>query len=553
MNIVHSLPPILDSSIPVAIDTEWTGQVKERLHRPHGIFACMSIAIDDDVYVIQDENDVPSALWRIRNGLWIMQNAVYDIRQLRKITPIEPRYIWDTMLMEKGLWGGYYSDFALDHMARRYLNVRLDKGVRASFGNTQGQLTQEQIHYAAHDANITLKLYECQHKIAHREEHMDVYNKVDMPMIWVILDMPPVRIDAERWITMVQEFELRGKQIEEEIGVNVYSHQKVKDLIYQQTGLRLEDTQAETLEGLNFPVTEKILLTRMLRKATSTYGEKWIEKNVEEYDLVYANFNIIGAATGRMSCSNPNLQQIPIRRIPEYRELFIPQFDILLDTDVMAQEPHILAWHSKDKELKRIFEEGLDVHLEVARAATGDMLMEKSDPRRSNIGKKLNLATSYGMSALGLSRATGKTMAEAESFLAGYFRRFKGVKAYIDRQHSFAASKGYVTTALGRRVWVNPHHQSANNISINAPIQGGAADFTKRWAVLFHEACLHNKYRFPLTMMVHDELVCDVKYEEQENITGILKQSFDKTAEELYPGLKFEAEILTGKNWKECH
>lgn len=548
--MIYYSPPEKELEI-VAVDTEWFGQQKEKLHRPHGTFAMLSMSDGVDIWVCTDIDKVKDFLSMSHN--YIMYNALYDLRQLEgKGVPVMYYKLYDTMLIEQGLWGGYYDGFSLADCVRRYLNIRMDKTIRSEFTDATS-MTQEMIEYGAQDALLTFKVYEAQKKLPQYEDYMSVYEQIDGAMIEVVMDMKPVKIDRAHWMELVTGLEAKGKEIEERLGVNVYSHVKVKEWFLAHHNITLENTEAETLMELG-PISDDILLARMCRKATSTYGEKWLDKHVEADDLVWADWHINGASTtGRMSCSSPGLQQIPSRKIPEYREMFIARRELIIDTDVSAQEPHILAWHSKDKELIDIFESGRDVHLEVARAATGDMEMEKSDPRRSEIGKMLNLATSYGMSAQGLAKRTGKSEQEAKDFLDGYFKRFKGVFMFIQRQHAIAQQKGYVSTAMGRRSWINPYAMNWENNAINSPIQGGAADFTKRWCVLFHGACMSHNVDFPLTMIIHDELVCDVLKEDAEITKKLLLDAFNKTAEELYPGVKFTLDMKEGDSWACKH
>lgn len=550
MNIKFELPPVLPAGTLVGCDTEFMGQKKEKLHRPHGVFGCLTLAVGEDVYIVKDVTDLVEAFRRIKDATQVWQNALYDVRQLSRFVCLDQVLLYDTMLIEQGLWGGYYNHFGLDDLARRYLNIRLDKSIRKGFEDIH-PMTMDEYEYAALDAYITLKVFEEQQKVKHWPIYKDVYMNIDGPMIWVVFDMQPVKIDVDHMLPMVEEFERRGRAIEEELGINVKSP-KVKEYLNSHLGCNLSKADKETLENLHDPLSDRILEARLYRDAYSKYGAKWIEKNVEDGNFVFANFKIIGAETGRMACDSPNLQNIPARKIPEYRELFISMYGDdgeYLVTDIQAQEPRILCWHSKDKELRRIFEDGLDIHLEVARAATGDYEMEKSDPRRSVIGKKINLATSYGMTTIGLAVATGKTEQEAQDFLDKYFKRFSGVKNYIDSQRSFAARMGYVETASGRRVWINPYDSQWDKNAINAPIQGGASDFTKRWVVLFHERTIKENLKFPLSNIVHDELdndclkICTAAYRD------MLDDTFQQTANEIYPGVPFKTEYATGPNW----
>jgi DNA polymerase-1 len=405
------------------------------------------------------------------------------------------------------------------------------------------------IQYAAMDAYYTLKVKQAQDaEIDKRHYDNRTYLEIDEPNIWAVLDMKPIKVNTKRWLEMAVEFEQRGRELEGELGINVNSHTQVKAYILKTLRKTIDNTEAQTLEGLQSDVADKILLARQYRKATSTYGEKWVQNNVEADGLVYADFQVSGAETGRMVCSSPNLQQLPARKIPEYRKLFVSSKGKLIIADIQAQEPRCLAYLSGDKVLRQVFDDKQDIHLSVAKAVFQDDTITKSDPRR-DIGKVINLATSYGMTAKGLAERLRISEDEAQKFLDNYFAKFFGVRMYIDRQRDLARRFEYVESITGRRVWINPYNFQWENNAANSPIQSSAADFTKMWMNTFWKLCQEEEMEFPVCLVVHDELVLDVQVEHVDLYKDMLDWSAKHTADTLFSGMEFPIEIHVGTSW----
>jgi DNA polymerase-1 len=215
---------------------------------------------------------------------------------------------------------------------------------------------------------------------------------------------------------------------------------------------------------------------------------------------------------------------------------------------VQAQEPRCLAYLSGDKVLRKVFEDKQDIHLAVARAVFQDDSITKNDPRR-DIGKVINLATSYGMTAKGLAERLRITELEAEQFLKNYFDKFFGVRMFIDRQRDIARRQEYVESVTGRRVWVNPYSFQADNNAANSPIQSSAADFIKMWMNKFWTLCNTESLEYPVTMSIYDELVLDVPTEQVSVYKELLTQSADITAKELFGDIDFPIDIKVGNTW----
>jgi DNA polymerase-1 len=551
MKIVNDIPPFIDKNKLVSMDVEMYGQVKEKLHRPTGTFACLSICIEGSttVYQIYDEKQIPAVLEAVKGGVWVFHNALYDLRQLMRYAKIRPRYIHDTMLFEQAVYGGYYQNFSLSDLTRRWLGIRMDKEARSAF-ETETSMTKETKEYAANDALRTLEIAFKQVSMFGYSKEVAAYHKIDEPMIFPLLDMQGMAVDQSGWKVMVTSFEEKGRELEAELGFNVYSQKQVL-IALAKSGLHLTDTRKETLDEYKAnPIVSKVLEARMYRKASSTYGMKWIEKNVEEDGKVYSSYHITGAETGRMSSSSPNMQQIPARKLPEYRKMFKAEPNhVLIVADVSQQEPCILAYESQDAELLKVLRAGESTHLAVARRIFHDDKLTKNDTEKYFVGKTINLGTAYGLSEYGLALRLGITEQEAAVFLEEYFRHFPDVKLWIGKQRNDAYREGYITTASGRRVYINPYdHQWMNN-AINAPIQGGAADFTKMWIRKIWEACRKQKVEFPLVAIVHDELVLHVLRSDAKMYKALLQSAFDDTAAQLFPGVPFKVDIEMGKSW----
>lgn len=555
MNIIRGLPPVIDDR-PVSVDIEIFG-MSGRLHRPSGTFASMQIGIGDDVYVVLNESELQEAWDRIKHApTLIMHNAMFDIRHLRRWIIIDERPIWDTMIVEQVLWGGYFNngEFSLADLARRYLDIHMDKGVRTDFGDSS-YMTEEMLEYSAQDAWVTLRVYEEQRKeIEQNNRNMDVYFRLDAPSIWTLLDIKPILVDAIRWVNVTTQYEKIGRELEDELGINVNSWQQVKDMLNVRLCLNVKNTRAKTLEKhRNHPEVQKILDARMYRKAHSTYGEKWINENVENLQRgigeVYSDFRVNGTETGRFSSSSPNLLNIPARKLPVFREFFIsPKGRRMVVSDISQQEPRCLAYLSKDKQLREAFDKGEDLHLYVTRKIYGDETITKDDPRRAN-GKAINLGTSYGLTEFGLAERLNIDTKEAEKFLNMYFARFPDVRNYITRQRMMANRDEYVETIMGRRIWVNKRDRQWENNAINAPIQGSAADFAKLWVNKFRELCYNKGMEFPVNVVVYDEVVMDIPEDKVDEYLVLLNEAFDWAGNEMMPGMPLVLDTEIGSSW----
>lgn len=553
INIVAGLPPVAKKGQIVTMDFEMFDQTKDKLHRPNGRFALISAKLQGDptIYQLYDEKDLPKLARVVKDGEWAWHNAVYDLRQFRRYANIKPRFIWDTMLLEQSMRGGLYQNYGLADLTRRWLNKQMEKETRDHFSEGR-ELTPEMKRYAAIDVINTEEILLKQIEVYTKEAGFAAYRDADEPMIFPVLDVQGFRVDVEAWEIMVAEFKRKGMELQDELGFNVYSQAQVLAALKKHERLNLRNTEATTLlEFADRPMVAQILEARMYRKAASTYGTKWLEQHVEADGKVYSDYKITGAdMTGRMSSAGPNLQNIPQRKLPVYRERFIASDGSILGIhDVAQQEPCITAYYSQDRRLIQALKDGEDLHLTVAREIYDDPTLTKKDKEKRGHGKSINLGLTYGLTAYGLASRTGLDVEHAEQMIHKYFQRFSGVHSYIQTQRQKAFRDGYVTTALGRRSYINPYDRKWENNAINSPIQGGAADFTKIWARKTWE--LETKHKLPHTTVafVHDETVDDTPKEITRKRSPLVEEAFQETAEFLYKNIPFAVDKEFGLTW----
>ena len=525
-----------------------------RPHRADGTFAALTIAYPNgDAYIVTRQSDIAPALKRVAGGTWVMQNALFDLRALRRYTEIKQRYIHDTMLVEQDLFGGWYGDFSLADLSRRWLSERMDKSVREQF-NGATELTDEMAQYAAQDALTTVRV--AQKQIDYINENEDGqfswYYEIDAPAIWAILDMPPVRVDVKAWRANIANLQNLATRLQEELGFNAYSSQQTKKQIEQSLGRSIKNTNAnDTLLPLlkRLPSDDRtaklvraVLDVREARKAVETFGENWIERHVEEGDLVYPSWRVTGAETGRMSCADPNLQQVPVRKMNIFRSFFVaPTGQFMLVADAQQQEVRLAAALSKDERLIQELNDGVDLH-----QVTADMFSVDRDR-----GKAINLGLNYGMSEYGLAEMMGISEEEAEAGIKARERRYKGLTAWQNMTVNKAQKQLKVRSLSGRPIWINPYLQydGWKRNAINGPVQASAADHTKRALVAMHQMCETEDVPFGVCMAVHDEIVSNVPAGQMKLYKRIAKDAWREAGVAMTNVVELPIEMASGRTW----
>ncbi|MBP6178791.1 MAG: DNA polymerase I [Anaerolineales bacterium] len=433
--------------------------------------------------------------------------------------------------------------------------------------------------YAVADAETVLRLMPILQKDLERLNGTRLLAEIEMPLVTVLagMEMLGIMIDLPFFQSMSDELARRMAEIErrvfESVGkpFNLNSTQQLSDVLF--THLRLEppdkgkktasghySTSADVLENLRgkHPVVDMILENRELSKLKSTYVDALPAAVVKHTGRVHTSYGQTGAVTGRISSSNPNLQNIPIRTEEgrRVRNGFIAEKgSVLLSVDYSQIELRIVAHMANDEAMLAAFRAGEDIHATTAAAVYGIELEAVTKDMRRH-AKAINFGLIYGMSAFGLARSTELTLAEAEEFVKTYFKKFPGVKKYLDETRQRAAQQGYVETLLRRRRYfpalqgkVNPQMKNREEReAINAPIQGTAADIMKIAMLKIPSALIAAGLKSKMLLQVHDELVLECPKGELEKTAQIVQE----TMANAYPlSIPLSTEARAGRSWGE--
>ncbi len=515
--------------------------------------------------------------------LKVGQNLKYD-RNVLLNHGIELQGIaYDTML-ESYVLNSTASRHDMDSLARRYLNVET-----ISFEEIAGkgvkQLTFNQIEleqaapYAAEDADITLRLHQTLWgKLSAEPGLAKVFSEIELPLLPVLARMERLgtTIEPKLLHQQSQEIEVRLAELEKQAHelagqeFNLSSPKQLGEILFTKLGLPIikktpkgapstaEEVLAELAETYELP--QLLMEHRGLAKLKSTYTDKLPLMIKPQTGRVHTSYHQAVAATGRLSSTDPNLQNIPVRNEQgrRIRQAFIPCAGYkLVAADYSQIELRIMAHLSGDKGLLTAFAEGKDIHKATAAEVFGVALdAVTSDMRRS--AKAINFGLIYGMSAFGLAKQLGIGRAEAQKYMDLYFERYPGVLEYMERTRQQADAQGYVETLFGRRLYL-PDIKSRNaglrkaaeRAAINAPMQGTAADIIKR-AMINVDGWIRGieDESIRMLMQVHDELVFEIREEKLEEYIALIKEKMSAAAE-LHVPLVVEAG--TGDNWDQAH
>jgi len=471
----------------------------------------------------------------------------------------------------------------MDSTARKYLGVST-----TSFEDVAGkgakQLTFNQVpletagHYAAEDADITLRLHQTMwEQLKQKPELLKMYQEIEIPLISVLQHMEHTGVLIDTFMLARQSTELaqRMQELEQQCHeaaggpFNVASPKQLQEILFERLGLPVirktpkgqPSTAEDVLQELagDYPLPRLILEHRSLAKLKSTYTDKLPGQVDRTTGRVHTSYHQAVAATGRLSSSDPNLQNIPIRTAEgrRIRQAFIaPAGHSLIAADYSQIELRIMAHLSGDPSLLKAFAEDRDIHQATAAEVFGVSLDQVSkDQRRS--AKAINFGLIYGMSAFGLARQLNIGRGEAQDYVNMYFERYPGVKTYMDNTRQLAKDQGYVETAFGRRLYlpeINSRNgqlrQYAERSAINAPMQGTAADIIKLAMIQVDRWLGESSLDARLIMQVHDELIVEVADPIAAQVQKELTKRMSGAASLKVP-LKVEA--ACGINWDEAH
>ena len=470
----------------------------------------------------------------------------------------------------------------MDELAKRYLGHQTITFEEIA-GKGKNQLTFNQIplekaaEYAAEDADVTMKLQQVLwEKLSKEPTFEKLFKEMELPLLGVLsrMERRGVLIDSDALFLQSNEIANRLSELEEQAYVlagqpfNLASTKQLQEILFDKLGLPViqktpkgaPSTNEEVLEELAFShELPKVLVEhRGLSKLKSTYTDKLPQMVNPQTGRVHTSYHQAVTATGRLSSSDPNLQNIPIRNEEgrRIRQAFIAREGFtIVAADYSQIELRIMAHLSQDQGLINAFTQGKDIHRSTAAEIFGVALDEVTSEQRRN-AKAINFGLIYGMSAFGLSRQLGIGRADAQSYMDLYFKRYPGVQTFMHDIREKAKAQGYVETLFGRRLYLpdinssnGMRRKAAERVAINAPMQGTAADIIKR-AMIQLDQKLQNDPDIAMIMQVHDELVFEVRSEKVAFYSELIKTHMESAADLVVPLI---VDVGQGTNWDEAH
>ncbi|WP_038906086.1 DNA polymerase I [Dickeya zeae] len=490
--------------------------------------------------------------------------------------------VFDTML-ESYVLDSVAGRHDMDSLSERYLQHKTITFEEIA-GKGKNQLTFNQIPleqaavYAAEDADVTLRLHETLWaKLEPQQDLCNVFNNIDMPLVPVLSRMERTGVLIDTTILAEHSQELTQRLAELEVqahelageAFNLASPKQLGAILYEKLQLPVikktpkgaPSTNEEVLAelALDYPLPKLILEHRGLAKLKSTYTDKLPQMINPLTKRVHTSYHQAVTATGRLSSSDPNLQNIPVRNEEgrRIRQAFIaPQGYQILAADYSQIELRIMAHLSRDAGLLKAFSEGLDIHRATAAEVFG-LPLDKVTTEQRRSAKAINFGLIYGMSAFGLSRQLGIARNEAQKYMNLYFERYPGVQEYMERTRQQAAEQGYVSTLDGRRLYLPDIHsrnamsrKAAERAAINAPMQGTAADIIKKAMIAIDDWLQQEKPLATMLMQVHDELVFEVHHSVLDEVSAKIRNLMEGCMQLDVP---LQVDIGTGSNWDQAH
>ena len=512
----------------------------------------------------------------------IGQNLKFDIPILSRHGIKLDKFLADTMLMSYVL-NSTATRHGMDKLAEFYLNYQTTK-----YSDVAGTASKEisfsavnidiASNYAAEDADITLRLYnKLQQLLEDKPSQIELLKNIEYPLVHVLasIEANGAKVDRDKLAAHSEELSRKIETLSAEAfrlakeEFNLDSPKQLLEVLYEKLKLPVlkktpkgqPSTNEETLKRLSeeYELPKIILEYRGLAKLKSTYTDSLIKIENPKTKRIHTSYQQAVTSTGRLSSTEPNLQNIPIKTAEgrRIREAFVPEEgNVLISADYSQIELRIMAHLSKDKNLTHAFNNNLDIHsATAAEVFNADLEAVTSEQRRS--AKAINFGLMYGMSAFGLTRQLDIPRAEAQQYLDTYFERYTGVKDYIENTKIKAKENMYVETLMGRRLYLNEinaanglRRQAAERAAINAPLQGSAADIIKKAMIDINQFLFKEMPNVKMIMQVHDELIFESPKSEANEVLKAMKEMMESTVELDIP-LIADAEI--GANWNEAH
>ena len=547
--------------------------------------ALVLVFSEEDIYFIKTGKEITSdylnkQLEALDANTWISPDLKKNLHLMKAggFTPDERKKYFD-MTVAAYLLNPLLGDYPYDGVAKDYLSI-----VLSSKKDYLGKLTCEQmikedekkvVDYACYEAYIAWKSKEILESNLKEKGMYELYENIEMPLVFVLYDMEKegIRADGDKLKEYSRELAVSINKIEkriyEEAGeeFNINSPKQLGVVLFEKLQLPNEkktktgySTSAEVLDKLapDHPIVADVLEYRQLSKLKSTYADGLINF-IEQDGKIHTTFNQTITATGRLSSTDPNLQNIPIRiELGKLiRKVFLPeQGHLFVDSDYSQIELRVLAHLSDDEKLIAAFKNGQDIHRSTASLVFDTPFDEVTDIQRRN-AKAVNFGIVYGISAFGLANDLNIGRKEAQAYIDSYFEKYPKIKAFLDKTVSEAKEKGYIKTMFGR-IRPIPELSSSNfmqrqfgeRVSMNSPIQGTAADIIKIAMIRVHDRLLKENLKSKLILQVHDELLIETAEDEKEYVIELLEEEMHKAAD-----LKVSMEVGTecGYDWYDAH
>ena len=547
--------------------------------------ALVLVFSEEDIYFIKTGKEITSdylnkQLEALDANTWISPDLKKNLHLMKAggFTPDERKKYFD-MTVAAYLLNPLLGDYPYDGVAKDYLSI-----VLSSKKDYLGKLTCEQmikedekkvVDYACYEASIAWKSKEILESNLKEKGMYELYENIEMPLVFVLYDMEKegIRADGDKLKEYSRELAVSINKIEkriyEEAGeeFNINSPKQLGVVLFEKLQLPNEkktktgySTSAEVLDKLapDHPIVADVLEYRQLSKLKSTYADGLINF-IEQDGKIHTTFNQTITATGRLSSTDPNLQNIPIRiELGKLiRKVFLPeQGHLFVDSDYSQIELRVLAHLSDDEKLIAAFKNGQDIHRSTASLVFDTPFDEVTDIQRRN-AKAVNFGIVYGISAFGLANDLNIGRKEAQAYIDSYFEKYPKIKAFLDKTVSEAKEKGYIKTMFGR-IRPIPELSSSNfmqrqfgeRVAMNSPIQGTAADIIKIAMIRVHDRLLKENLKSKLILQVHDELLIETAEDEKEYVIELLEEEMHKAAD-----LKVSMEVGTecGYDWYDAH
>ncbi|MGB0182010.1 MAG: DNA polymerase I [Candidatus Puniceispirillales bacterium] len=555
----------------------------------HGNSKDMETGLLPDQMAIDDVIAILKPVLEASHILKIGHNLKYDdhvlSRQINGAVRLHP--VDDTMCLSFVLDAGSGIGHKLDDLAAHHLNHQMISytdicGKGAKKRRFDEVSPEEALNYAAEDADMTLRLWQILKPRLVTEHKTRVYERLERPLIPVLVDMEVagIKVDAARLANISHEFAERLKELEQQIhemagsAFNIGSPKQLGEILFDKMALEggkksktgAWSTGADILEDLaasGVEIAEKVLDWRQLAKLKSTYADALVSAIHPDTRRVHTSFSMVGASTGRLSSSDPNIQNIPIRT-PEGRRIrtaFVSEADHkLISADYSQIELRLVAHIANEESMINAFRQGVDIHAQTASEVFGVPLDQMTSETRRR-AKAINFGIIYGISAFGLGRQLHVPQREARDYINAYFERFPGIKTYMDETKLAAHEQGFVETLFGRRLYINGIKSSnqaqrgfAERQAINAPIQGTAADIIKQAMIRMPQAIAVSGLPARMLLQVHDELIFECPSDDASAvmalITGVMEKASQPTVELSVP---LVVEASSGLSWDEVH